>query len=668
MTDPAELFYRALDHIDKQEFAEAIAILEDCLKLVPGRASVRYNLASTLCQSGDFVRASEIAEDLLGEDPANPDYQNLLASAIFPMGESARAISIYEALKASGHDSVETSLNLLHALVSTGHVEKAEILLSEIKTEKYPESSYRLSLAILRFRQNRFDEALMLLDRILADNDSDAEALFQRARLRTLHKNIKGALVDFETLKALGEQGARVRTHAFLAAQQAALWSSYDDAVGFLSSCDDSGAPNCHNPFVCLLLPRTLEYEFRTSRNAVKKVNEQADTNLQGVAAVPRHCSNERIHVGYVSANYRRHPSAHNITRLIEQHDRSRFKIIGFDLYGENKSEERTRLKSAFDDFVDLSQKSDDEAGQIIRHLGVDVLIDQMGHTARSRSNLFAHRNAPVQLSYLGFPGTSGMDAIDYVIADNTVIQPGEEQFYTEAVCYMPDTYWPAEGSVPVGKPGIQRETYGISETAVVFCCFNIFQKITPTVFSRWMDILANVPESLLVLLDGPEIAKNNLRREAEIRGVARDRLIFIPKVSPEEHLARQSLFDLFLDTSPYNAHTIGRDALFGGLPMITCMGNTFSDRVAASLLRASGLEELVTTNGKEFVRLGIELGRASEKLRRLKLTLHQNRQTHPLFDTPLFAQNFERAFKEMYRRSLAGERHTSFHVSDVMT
>jgi predicted O-linked N-acetylglucosamine transferase (SPINDLY family) len=666
MTDPADLFYKALEFIDRKEFSSAVATLEDCLKLAPGRASVKYNLASTLCQTGDFKRASDLAENLLHDEPDNPDYQNLLASAIFPLGEVTRAISIYEALRTSGHGSMEINLNLLHALVSTGEERKAEALLAEIKAKDYPASSYRLSLAILRFRQSRFDEALLLLDKVLAENPSDTESLFQRARVRIFQKNIDGAIADFQTLDALGEQSARVRTHAFMARQQAALWDGYHADVAFLAECDENGAPNCSNPFVGLLLPRTLDHEYRISRNAVRDVNDQSAAIQARQPALPRHCSNERIHVGYVSANYRRHPSAHNITRLIELHDRSKFRIIGFDLYGENRSEERTRLKAAFDGFVDLSQKSDEEAGDIIRHLGVDILIDQMGHTARSRSGIFAQRNAPVQISYLGFPGTSGLDSIDYVIADDTVIQPGEDRFYTEAVCYMPDTYWPAEGGVPVGETTIRRQDYGISDTAVAFCCFNIFQKITPTVFTRWMQILAHVPDSQLVLLDGPEIAKNNLRREAEIRGVARDRLIFIPKVSPEEHLARQSLFDLFLDTSPYNAHTIGRDALLGGLPMLTCLGNTFSDRVGASLLRAAGLEELITSDGEEFVRLGVELGRNPDKIQQFKRILCQNRQTHPLFDTPLFARNFECAFREMNRRSMAGERHTSFHVSDT--
>lgn len=665
MTDPAELFYQAIDFIENHEFKKAVSVLEACLKLVPERASVRYNLASALCQLGEFSRAGELAEGLLQEEPQNPDYLNLLASAIFPLGESARAILIYEGLKENGHGSKETDLNLLQALVSTGELEKAETLVSEFRAQKFPERSYRTSLAGLRFKQNRFNEALALLDRVLGENPNDTEALYQRGRLRSLRQNIDGAVEDFRALEALGVPSTRVRTHAFLVRQQSGLWERYDDDVGFLSGFDEKDEPNCRNPFICLLLPRTLDYEYRASKVATSPLFELGAKTEYTVAAVPRHCSNERIHVGYMSANYRRHPSAHNITKLIEQHDRSDFKIIGFDLYGENDSKERTRLRNAFDEFIDLSNKTDAEAGQIIRQLGVDILIDQMGHTARSRSNLFAQRNAPVQISYLGFPGTSGMNSIDYVIGDNTVIKANEEQFYTEAVCYMPDTYWPAEGAVAVGERTISRKDYGIPETVMVYCCFNIFQKITPTVFHRWMEILANVSGSVLVLLDGPEIAKKNLRLEAEKRGVSGSRLIFIPKVSPEEHLARQSLFDLFLDTSPYNAHTIGRDALLGGLPMITCVGNTFSDRVAASLLRASGLEELITTNGDAFVELGTHLGKDPATLQDIKQKLNQNSQSHPLFDTPLFARNFERAFKEMNRRSLTGEPHTSFHVSE---
>lgn len=666
MTDPAELFYQAVEYIEKSELEKAASCLEACLKLVPDRASVRYNLASVLCQLGEFPRAGQMAEDLLREEPQNTDYLNLLASAIFPIGESARAISIYEGLKGKGHDTLEMNLNLLHALVSVGELAKAQTLVSEFQANKFPEKPYRLSLAILRFKQNKFEEALSYLDRILIENPSDTEALFQRGRLRSIRHDIKGAVADFQALEALGEQSARISTYSFLVRQQAAAWERFDADVGFLTGFNEKGEPHCQNPFICLLLPRTLEYEFRASAIAARAINESGQEEPHSVFAMPRHCNNERIHVGYMSANYRRHPSAHNITRLIEQHDRTRFKIIGFDLYGENNSAERTRLKNTFDEFIDLSDKSDAEAGQIIRHLGVDILIDQMGHTARSRGRVFAKRNAPVQISYLGFPGTSGMNSIDYVIGDSTIIKTDEEQFYTEAVCYMPDTYWPAEGAVTVGEQTISRKEYGIPETAMVYCCFNIFQKITPTVFSRWMEILSNVSGSVLVLLDGPEIAKNNLRLEAEKRGVSGSRLIFVPKVSPEQHLARQSICDLFLDTSPYNAHTIGRDALLGGLPMITCIGNTFSDRVAASLLRASGLEELITTSGNAFVELGTQLGRDPAMLRHIKEKLHRNSQTHSLFDTPLFAGNLERAFKEMNRRSLAGEPHTSFQASEV--
>lgn len=666
MTNPVEIFFQAIEYIEKNELEKAVSCLEICLKLAPDRASVRYNLASVLCQLGEFPRARQMAEGLLKEEPKNTDYLNLLASAIFPMGESARAISIYEGLKGRAHDTAEMNCNLLLALVSVGELAKAQALVSELQASKFPEKLYRLSLAILRFKQNRFDGALSLLDKILSENPADMEALFQRGRLKSLRQNINGALDDFQTLESLGERSARIKSFSYFVNQQAALWDSFDDDVGFLSRFNEDDEPHCQNPFVCLLLPRTLDYEFRASRIAARTINEAGNQQSRTAFAAPRHCNTEKIHVGYMSANYRRHPSAHNITKLIEQHDRTRFKITGFDLFGENNSGERQRLKTAFDDFIDLSNKSDVEAGNIIRHLGVDILIDQMGHTARSRARLFAHRNAPVQISYLGFPGTSGMNSIDYVIGDSTVIKADEEEFYTEAVCYMPDTYWPAEGAVAVEEQPTSRKDYGIPDAAMVYCCFNIYQKITPTVFNRWMEILAKVAGSVLVLLDGPEIAKNNLRLEAEKRGVAGSRLIFVPKVSPEEHLARQSMCDLFLDTSPYNAHTIGRDALLGGLPMITCVGNTFSDRVAASLLRASGLEELITTEGEAFVELGIELGKNPSKLMHIKEKLHQNIQTHPLFDTPLFTRNFERAFKEMNRRSLAGEPHTSFHVSEL--
>jgi predicted O-linked N-acetylglucosamine transferase (SPINDLY family) len=316
----------------------------------------------------------------------------------------------------------------------------------------------------------------------------------------------------------------------------------------------------------------------------------------------------------------------------------------------------RQRLKAAVARFIDARTLSDEHIVNLVRSSEVDILVDLMGFTKDSRSGIFALRPAPIQVSYLGYPGTMGASYVDYIIADETVAPFEHQPFYTEKLVHLPDSYQVNDSKRRIAELTPTRQGAGLPETGFVFCCFNNIWKITPDVFSVWMRLLHQVEGSVFWLSSTNETAIRNLRREAQNRGVDPSRLVFAQRLPlNEDHLARHRLADLFLDTLPYNAHTTASDALWAGLPVLTCLGETFAGRVAGSLLNAIGLPELITTTPESYEQMAIELATHPERLAAIKHKLAENRLTAPLFDTKLFTKHIEAAYTAMHARDQAG-------------
>jgi predicted O-linked N-acetylglucosamine transferase (SPINDLY family) len=315
----------------------------------------------------------------------------------------------------------------------------------------------------------------------------------------------------------------------------------------------------------------------------------------------------------------------------------------------------RKRLEESFEHFIDATTYSDNQVANLVKELEIDILVDLMGFTKDSRTSILARRSAPIQVNYLGYPGTMGAEYIDYIIADRIVIPENRNEFYSEKITVLPNSYQVNDSKRPISNKTFTRAELGLPPTGFVFCCFNNNYKITPRVFDCWMRILKQVEDCLLWLLEDNTTVATSLRKEAEVRGVNAERLIFAKRMPLADHLARHRLIDLFLDTLPYNAHTTASDALWAGLPVLTCLGETFAGRVAASLLNAIRLPELVTTTLEGYERLAIELATNPEKLARIKRKLADNRLTTPLFDTKLFTKHIEAAYTAMYERHQAG-------------
>jgi predicted O-linked N-acetylglucosamine transferase (SPINDLY family) len=365
---------------------------------------------------------------------------------------------------------------------------------------------------------------------------------------------------------------------------------------------------------------------------------------------IPKHPNSQKIRLGYFSADFRQHAVSILAAELFELHDKTRFETIAFSFGVDDKSPMRFRLNQAFSRFIDVSDMSDLEIAKLARELQIDIAIDLGGFTSDCRTGLFAYRAAPVQVSYLGYLGTMGADYIDYILADKTIIPDGSKYFYAEKIAYLP-SYQVNDRKRVISDKVFTKQELGLPEKSFVFCCFNSNYKILPSTFDGWMRILHAVEGSVLFLFADNKWAEENLKKEAEARGINIARLVFGKSLPADQYLARYRVCDLFLDTSPYNAGTTASDALWTGLPVLTLMGQSFASRVAASLLNAVGLPELITTSQDDYEALAIELAMNPQKLEDIKLKLANNRLTTPLFDTPLFAKNLEAAYIEMNRR-----------------
>jgi predicted O-linked N-acetylglucosamine transferase (SPINDLY family) len=408
-----------------------------------------------------------------------------------------------------------------------------------------------------------------------------------------------------------------------------------------------------------------------TSERSLQRCAELTNASRFPMQAPPLRASptgpNAKIRVGYLSGEFRQQATSLLLVGVLEQHDKSAFEIFAIDNGYDDGSDIRRRIAGAVDGIVDISTLNDPQAVDAIRAQRIDILVNLNGYFGEQRTGVFARRAAPVQVNYLGFPGTLGAGFMDYILADQHVLPPEHRQFYSEKVAWLPNCYQANDDRREISTRAFTRAEVGLPAQGFVFCCFNNAYKITPDVFDSWMRILSAVDGSVLWLLEDSAAAVANLRREAELRGIDPARLVFAARMLPAEHLARHRCADLFLDTLPYNAHTTASDALWAGLPLLTCRGETFAGRVAASLLQNLGVPELIAAKRDDYERMAIELAENPERLSSIREKLSANRLNMPAFDTRRLARDIETAFRKMAERARAGlaPAHIVFPAND---
>lgn len=373
--------------------------------------------------------------------------------------------------------------------------------------------------------------------------------------------------------------------------------------------------------------------------------------------------AHRRLRIGYLSADLHEHATSLLMAGLFECHDRERFEVFAYSFGPDRQDPMRERLLRAFDHFVDIRHLTDEAAAQLMLEHRIDIAVDLKGYTYLGRPGILAHRPAPLQVSYLGYPGTLGASGIDYIVADAQVLPTDQHRHYTEKVVTLPGCYQVNDRARIISTSRPTRRALGLPEDGMVFCCFNNSAKLGPEIFNVWMRLLHQVPGSVLWLLADFAAVERNLRREAQGRGVSPERLVFAPRLRNAEHLARLAQADLFLDTLPYNAHTTTSDALWAGVPVLTCRGQAFAGRVAASLLVAVGLPELVTDSLQDYEVLALQLAHSPGRRQALREHLERARVHSPLFDTTGFARNLEAAYRHMWQRHRDGLRPASFEI-----
>jgi predicted O-linked N-acetylglucosamine transferase (SPINDLY family) len=521
----------------------------------------------------------------------------------------------------------------------------------------HAEAWNRRGIALVELRRQL--EALAAFDKAVALNPADADSWNNRANILFELKRFAEAGRDYEQVLKLAPELSYVEGFLIQCRMRICDWSSLAEDRRKLTAGLDAGK-RIIDPQGNLAISRSPEDQLQCARIFM------ADEGSFAPLWRGERYAHGRIRLAYLTADFRPHPVAFLIAGVFEHHDRSRFETIGVSFGPGAETDIRARIAAGFEHFFDVRNRSDSDVAAMLKEMEVDIAVDLMAFTEGCRPAILARRPAPLQANFLGFPGTMGADHIDYILADRCIIPEEHRRFYSEQVVYLPDTYQANDSKRRVAERKPTRSEAGLPENAFVFCCFNNNYKITPEIFAIWMRLLGKVDGSVLWLLEDNKHVVSNLGREAKASGIAPERLIFAPRTTPPEHLARQSLADLFLDTSPYTAHTTCSDALWVGLPVVTFLGPTFAARVAGSLLNAVGLPELVAGSPQDYEALALHLACDGEALRAVKAKLARNRSTYPLFDTALFTRNLERAFTTMFERHRDGLAPQSFAVEPV--
>jgi predicted O-linked N-acetylglucosamine transferase (SPINDLY family) len=497
----------------------------------------------------------------------------------------------------------------------------------------------------------RFADALASFDRAIALEPRDAAAHHGRAFVLFCLKDREGAIAGYDQVVALDPDyrfvaGSRLHARALICD-----WTDAERDTERLSAALRTRRPVCQ-PFVAMTLIDSPELQRIAAEVWVR---EMYPPNPALGPLAPRQRA-AKIRLGYFSPDFRTHAVAQLIAELFELHDRSRFEVTGFAFGPDAGNDElRRRLQRGFDRFIDVRSRTDLEVAALARELEIDIAVDLAAFTEESRTNIFAMRAAPIQVNFLGYPGTSGAGYMDYLIADRTLIPEAQRTHYSEKILFMPHSYQINDSQRKIAAESISRAALKLPQVGFVFCCFNNNFKIRAETFASWMRILERVPRSVLWLLEDNALAARNLRAAAQRLQVDPERLVFAPRTSPAQHLARQRCADLFLDCLPYNAHTTASEALWAGLPILTLAGESFAARVAASLLRALEMPELVTATRDEYEALAVRLANQPEELRRLRDQLANKRATAPLFDPVRYARSLEAGFVQMVERHDAG-------------
>lgn len=605
--------YRAIALRDLGQFTDALASCDQALRLRPGYSEALNIRGLILKSMGKLEEALANYDDLVARAPQFADAYNNRANVLAQMKRLDEALSDYD-----------TSLSL-RPISGTCHSNRGNVLLDLDRTEE----------AIASYRE------------AIRQQPDSSDAYVNLGNALSERRQLDQAIESYEAALRINRNHDSALGHLLHRKAQICDWSKLDLPVDM----DRIGTwGRGISPFSMLGIDDSLQRHLKRSQVWVAGQLPAARPLLARSSS-----RSEKLRIGYFSADYHNHAMMYLAVRLFELHDQDRFETHAFSFGPASQDLMRQRAIAAFDEFHDVRSLSDAAIAELARDKGIDIAIDLSGYTRGNRAGIFAYRAAPIQINYMGFPGTMGADFIDYIIADQTIIPASSISSYSEKIIFLPDTYQVNDDRRAISDRQFTRHELQLPDNGFVFCCFNNTYKITPDAFDVWMRLLMEKPGSVLWLMESNSWVKTNLRKEASARNIDPDRIVFASPMPLPEHLARHRHADLFLDTFIYNAHTTGSDALWAGLPIVTKTGESFASRVCASLLNAVGLPELVACSVEDYERLALELASDIDRLSAIRTKLSADLNETALFDSQRFTRAIEKAYQLAYDRHLNG-------------
>jgi protein O-GlcNAc transferase len=686
---------QAIGFHNQGKLEEAEKLYQRILIAIPGQFDALHLSGVIAAQRGQYERAHRLISKALTTNNRSAEAFSNYGNVLMKLRRVDEALASYDKALAINPKYADALNNRGNALRKLNRPEEALACYETALAinPKYTDALNNRGSALQELR--RYEEAFASYDKAIEINPTFVDAICNRALTLAQLKRHLEAIATYDKalsirpdfVDALANRGLALeelkRYEEAISSYQKALAIKPDQDIALTgladavcSICDWSSAASLSSelkahvtehkstvtPFTLLCYSDDPSLQLQCAKNFIQdKIPVPPPPLWDGKAH-----NRDRIRLVYVSNDFREHATAYLIAELLELHDRSRFEVLGISFGLDDSSKMRARLIGAFDLFFDVQMKSDREIARLVYEQRADIVIDLKGYTQDSRPGIFAHRPAPIQVNYLGYPGTMGAKFIDYVLADCTVLPLDQQPFFTENIVHLPECYQVNDSKRTISTQGLTRIDAGLPDHGFVFCCFNNNYKITALVFEVWMRLLLKVKGSVLWLLRDNVKAEQNLRRQASLRGVDPSRLVFANRLRLEDHLARHSLADLFLDTLPVNAHTTASDALWTGLPLLTCCGQTFAGRVATSLLNAIGASELITNSPEDYEAKALKLALDPILLQSLRKKLKDNKTVYPLFDTDRFRGHIESAYTKMWEIWKRGERPRSFSVGQL--
>ncbi len=657
-TTSAEL-ERAAALAEAGNLAEAERICAGVLATAPDHFDALHQLALIKARQGKFDDGLRVIDRALAVNPDATGAHINRGNLLRVLNRPEDALAAFDAALALDPTLLGAVNNRGNVLWQLGRGEESIAAFEQVlrHVPKQPDALLNIGRSLAGLK--RFSEAYTTYDKLLAQDSNNFACLYNYATALEAEGKAEEALIKYQRAHTLNPKHFGAAYAALINQLRFCDWCDWPQLVETVVAGVRAGKTGL-GPLNFMLVSDDPADHLACARLWAQTQYPPSPTPLWN----GERYKHERIRVAYLSSDFREHATSYLAAGLFEHHDRNRFEVTAVSNCEVTDNAMRHRLKRAFEHFIDVPDKSDREVASMLREKEIDIVVDLNGHTVGSRTAALAMRPSPVAVSYLGFPGTMGTGYIDYILADTSVIPAEQRSFYSEQVVWLPGCYQVNDARRHVTERAPSRAEAGLPERGFVFCAFVRSNKITPLFFDVWMDLLKEVEGSVLWLRNTSPAAVSNLRQEAVQRGVAPERLVFAPLAAQADHLARHVHADLFLDTAPYNAHTTASDALWMGLPVLTCRGGSFPSRVAASILSAAGLPELITTSMEGYRARALDLARDPAALAALKAKIVRERATMPLFDTARFARHLEAAYVTMWERTQRGEAPAGFAVS----